>query len=455
MISKISGWSWWWKDGSNGEGEVVVSVLVAVLVVASWYIIRRSRRNGMLPPGPRSFLKLQLDATFANRDPPIAASVLSYGAIDIVWNSNNPEWRMLRKISIHELFSNKNLDSCYDHCRQEVRKIVRDLYYKIDAPINICEQVFLTALIVIMGMLWGGKLEGEERTSVGAEFRQLFDEMVELMERPNVSDLFPVLRWFDIQGIERRAKTLSGGMEWILNSVIDQHMKMDKANQVHKESKNFIKFLLELMEQQDAKTQMTMPHLKALFIDIVGAGTDTTSTTVEWAMTEMMQHPQVMRKVQEELDEVVGMNNMVEESHLLKLHYVDAVVKETLRLHPPAPPVDSALSQFILHSWDPEAWDNPLDFRPERFLSDFKKYDYRGNDYNYLPFCSGRRICVGLTLGETMVKFVLACLLHSFDWRLPEGTSLDFTEKFGIVLKKWTPLVAIPNPRLLNLELYN
>lgn len=190
-------------------------------------------------------------------------------------------------------------------------------------------------------------------------------------------------------------------------------------------------------------------------------------------MAEMMQHPEVMRKAEEELEQVVGMNNMVEESHLSKLPYLDAVVKETLRLHPPVPllvphcPSESCMvggytvpkgTVVFFNVWamqrDPEAWESPLEFIPERFLNNTDKYDYRGSNFSYLPFGSGRRMCAGIPLAERMVIYVLASLVHSFEWRLPEEVKLDLSEKFGFILKKRVPLVLIPVPRLSNVKLY-
>lgn len=150
-------------------------------------------------------------------------------------------------------------------------------------------------------------------------------------------------------------------------------------------------------------------------------GTDTTATMVEWVMAELMKHPDDMKKVQEELKEVVGMSNLVEESHLPKLHYLDAVIKETSRLHPALPllvprcPSESTTiggyyipkgSRIFINVWaiqrDPSVWDNPLEFRPKRFLNDdyssCSNFDYKGNKFEYLPFGSGRRICAGLPL---------------------------------------------------------
>ncbi|KAH0973870.1 hypothetical protein GBA52_015769 [Prunus armeniaca] len=204
-------------------------------------------------------------------------------------------------------------------------------------------------------------------------------------------------------------------------------------------------------------------------------GTDTTATMVEWVMAELIQHPDDLKKVQEELKEVVGLKNMVEESHIPKLHYLDAVIKETFRLHPALPllaprcPSQSTTiggyyipkgSVIFTNIWaihrDPNLWDNPLEFRPKRFLNDppSNNFDYKGNKLEYLPFGSGRRMCAGLPLAEKMMIYVLASFLHSFEWRLPTDAKLDLQDKFGIVTKKMTPLIVIPTPRLSKLELY-
>ena len=198
-------------------------------------------------------------------------------------------------------------------------------------------------------------------------------------------------------------------------------------------------------------------------------GTDTTSTMVEWTMAELIQHPEIMEKVKKELADVVGQNNTVEEVHLPNLTYLHAVIKETFRLHPALPPCPGLSntiggytipkgSRVFLNIWsiqrDPHIWDNPSEFQPERFLNDPDKFDYYGNDFRYMPFGSGRRKCPGLSLGEKMLYFILASLLHCFEWKLPQGTEHDLAGKFGIVMKKKKPLLLIPTPRLPNLELY-
>lgn len=195
-------------------------------------------------------------------------------------------------------------------------------------------------------------------------------------------------------------------------------------------------------------------------------GTDTTATSAEWVMTEVLHNREVMQKVQKELEDVVGLNNIVEEYHLPKLKYLDAVVKEAARLHPALPlllprrpsepckvagytiPKDS---KIFINVWaiqrDPQLWENALEFKPERFLNEPGKWDFSGNNFQYLPFGSGRRICAGLPLAEKMLLYILASLLHSFDWQPTETKEADFSEKFGVVMRKSKPLLAIPTNR--------
>ncbi|CAL5432792.1 unnamed protein product [Camellia sinensis] len=185
-----------------------------------------------------------------------------------------------------------------------------------------------------------------------------------------------------------------------------------------------------------------------------------------------MNKPEVMKKAQEELETVVGKDSIVEESHINKLPYLQAILKEVLRLHPVLPlmvphcPSQTCIiggytipkgARVFNNVWathrDPSIWENQLKFHPERFLD--RKWGYRGAYFNYFPFGSGRRMCAGIAMAERMFLFSLASILHSFDWKLPDGEKLDLSEKFGIVLEKRVTLMAIPTPRLSNLTLYN
>ena len=181
-------------------------------------------------------------------------------------------------------------------------------------------------------------------------------------------------------------------------------------------------------------------------------------------MAELLNNPKAMAKARSELDEVLGKGMIVEESDISKLPYLQAVVKETFRLHPPVPflvprktEMESEIlgyevpknAQVLVNVWaigrDPMLWTNPNSFVPERFLE--CEIDVKGRDFQLIPFGAGRRICPGLLLGHRMVHLMLASLLHSFDWKLEDGMKpedMDMTEKFGFTLRKAQPLQAVP-----------
>ncbi|BFG31490.1 hypothetical protein CerSpe_177640 [Prunus speciosa] len=424
------------------------------------------------PSSAREVLK-DRDVTFANRDVPVAARIAFYGGVDVVWTPHGPEWRMLRKVAMLKMLGGAALDSVQSIRQKHVRKTVGYLYGRAGYPVNLGEQIFLTLLNVISNMIWGGGVvaeDGEERARIGAEFRKVVSEITGLIGRPNVSDFFPGLGRFDLQGIKKQMEGLVRRLDGIFEQMIDQRLRMEEEGA--KESQDFLTFLLKLKEEGgDSKTPLTMTHLKALLMDMMLGGTDTSSNTAEFAFAETMNKPAVMGKAKQELDDVVGKDSIVQETHISKLPYLQAVVKETLRLHPILPlliphcPSETCTvggytipkgSRVLVNAWaihrDPSNWEDPLDFDPDRFLHG--KWDYSGSDFKYLPFGSGRRICAGTAMAERIVVYTLATLLHSFDWKLPQGEELDLSEKFGIVMKKKIPLVLIPTPRLSDPALY-
>jgi len=199
------------------------------------------------------------------------------------------------------------------------------------------------------------------------------------------------------------------------------------------------------------------------------AAMDTTASTVEWILTELLRHPQVMKKLQNELQEVVGLERMVKESDLEKLKYLDMVVKEGLRLHAVAPLApheameDCVVNSFHIHKGsriminfyaihrDPNIWPEPEKFLPERFVG--SSIDIRGHDFQLLPFGSGRRSCPAMQLAIVLVQLIEAQLVHCFDWELPNGMQpcdLDVAENFRLATSRANPLMAIPTYRLNN-----
>ncbi|EXC17882.1 Flavonoid 3'-monooxygenase [Morus notabilis] len=442
------------------------------------YKLHLGNKLGIVITSPalaREVLK-ENDVVFANRDVPVAGRVGTQGGHDVVWTPYGPEWRMLRKVCVLKMLSNTTLDSVYGLRRREVRETVGYFYSRVGSEVNVGEQMFLTILNVITSMLWGGTLDGaQERESLGTEFRQAVSEMTDLLGKPNLSDFYPGLARFDLQGVRRQMIGLTQRFNGIFDKMIGQRslkMKKEREDGGESKSKDFLQFLLELKDEENSNTPFTMVHVKALLMDMVIGGSDTSSNAIEFSMAEIMNQPEIMNKAQQELETVVGKDNIVEESHIHKLPYLQAVMKETLRLHPVLPmlvphcPSETCTvggytvpkgSRVFINVWatqrDPSIWENPLKFDPERFYNN-TKWDFSGSDFEYFPFGSGRRICAGIAMAERMVLYSLATFLHSFDWKLPRGEKMDLSEKFGIVLKKKIPLVAIPTPRLSDPTLY-
>ncbi|KAK9068012.1 hypothetical protein SSX86_012123 [Deinandra increscens subsp. villosa] len=521
-VTMINYWSWWWQ-ADNERDELArtiltVSVLILVLLWYKWTLSFTRKGRNRLPPGPyglpvlgylpflshnlhEKFTEIaqtygpifsmrlgsklhvvvssmdlvkvvarDLDQTFANRSPPLTALSITYGGFDIAWSNNNTHWRNMRKLLVSQVLSNANLDACQGFRTHEVRKTVSSVYARRGIAVDINEIAFDTELNVVTNMLWGSS----DSSDYFDGFREVEFKIIELLGAPNISDFIPMLSWFDLQGRLKDMLKQREHLDRILDNIIEERIKTNSRKlegAVEKDGKkDFLQIMLELMEQKDASTSFGVVQIKALLFDILTASTDTTSTMVEWVMTEILHNPNVKTKIQEELTDVIGMD-IVQESHLPRLKYLDAVVKETFRMHPPLPlliqrsPDESCMvggyeipkgTIVYLNVWaiqrDPRNWSDPLEFRPERFLSG--KWDYNGNNLKFLPFGSGRRICPGVPLGEKMLMYILASLLHSFDWILPKDEELELSDEFGFVTKKRKPLVAIPLQRLSDATLY-
>ena len=267
-------------------------------------------------------------------------------------------------------------------------------------------------------------------------------------------------------------KKVSRALDVVFENIIEEHEQIPNGQQDRQ--RDFIDVLLSLMNQpmnpHDEQVYIIdRTNIKAIIVDMITGTYDTSTTGIEWTFSELLRHPRVMKHVQEELERVIGMNRMVEETDLANLTYLDMVVKESFRLHPIAPlltPRESMedieingyyipkKSRLMINFWaigrDPNVWsDNVEEFYPERFLN--SNIDLRGRDFQLLPFGSGRRGCPGIQLGVINVKYVLAQLLHCFDWVLPSGmfsNDLDMSEKFGQAVSRVKDLLAMPTYRL-------
>jgi cytochrome P450 len=419
-------------------------------------------------PSLASSVLREHDNIFANHDITIAAAISAYDCNNVPCSPNGPKWRMLRRVLVHEVLSPSSLDAVYNLRQEENRSTVCRIHAKSGTPVNLREELFLAVSNVIINTIWGGTLDGDkDRESVCKDFQVLVDEMNEMLFQFNISDFFPALARFDLQGVKKKMEALRGAFEDIFNRVIE------KRSSCGERPKDFLETLLRMERTGgDSKTPFTMTHVKALLIDIIQGGTDTTSSTLEWTMAEVLNKPDILHKIQTELDQVVGKDRLVEESDLPQLQFLSLVIKEALRLHPPQPVIPHHSSSpcfiddyfipegaaVIVNVWaiqrDPSLWTDPLEFKPERFLQEDCKRDFTGKNFDYFPFSSGRRMCAGMAMAEKMTGYILAAFLHSFDWKLVDDMEVDFSEKFGIVMKRVVPLIAIPTPRLSKDDLY-
>ncbi|XXG88902.1 hypothetical protein AAC387_Pa12g1039 [Persea americana] len=209
---------------------------------------------------------------------------------------------------------------------------------------------------------------------------------------------------------------------------------------------------------------MDSDSVRAIIVDMFNAGTETTATTIEWAMAELIKNPEVMKKAQEEVRRLMGRKGKVEENHLYQMHYLKCVIKETLRLHPVAPlltPKESNAAvmlqgyfippktRVIVNAWaigrDPKSWERPEEFLPERFSN--SPVDFKGQDFQFIPFGAGRRACPGISFAIPTMELALASLLYFFDWKMPNGMKqedLDMSEAGGVIVCLRSPLLLIP-----------
>jgi cytochrome P450 len=194
------------------------------------------------------------------------------------------------------------------------------------------------------------------------------------------------------------------------------------------------------------------------------AGTDTITSTIEWTMTELLRNPKVMSKAKEELSQIIGKGKLVKESDITKLPYLQAIVKETFRLHPAVPfllprKAENDLeingykvpknAQVFVNVWaigrDSNIWNNPNEFLPERFLG--SEIDFKGRNFELTPFGGGRRLCPGLPLAIRILFLMLGLFINCFDWKLDGGIKaedMNMDDKFGLTLEKAQALLAVP-----------
>ncbi|CAI9106162.1 OLC1v1005238C1 [Oldenlandia corymbosa var. corymbosa] len=410
------------------------------------------------------------DVAFANRPEFLSAKIILYNCSDLAFAPYGDYWRQMRKICILELLSGKNVRSFGPIRQHEVSQLVSSVREAANAgskrAINLTQLLSSYSSSVVCRAAFGRSF-GRHRDTL----LMLVKEALVLSSGFDVCDVFPSWKILHYLSSKPKMLQLRNKIDGILDTIIQEHVEhrartLTGFGEFGQE--DLIDVLLRIKDNGDLQFPITNTHIKAIIIDMFIAGTESSSITVEWAMTEMFRKPHVLVKAQSEVRKALATmgKTTMEEADTHKLSYLKLVIKETLRLHPSPslilrenmeeceigghtiPPK----SRVIINVWgiarDPRYWDDPESFIPERFED--SSVDFAGNHYEFLPFGSGRRSCPGTSFGLANIEVPLANLLCYFDWKLPaddaNGTRcLDMSETHGLTTPKKHNLLLVPS----------
>ncbi|CAI0439160.1 unnamed protein product [Linum tenue] len=405
------------------------------------------------------------DLAFASRPYILGPDTLYYGCKEIGFAPYGEHWRQLRKICTLELFSAKRVQS-FRHIREEeVSNLVASLTRSADAgePVNLTQMLFKLSSTVTSRAAFG------EVQELNDAFQIVVNNISDAFAGFKISDLYPSFKLLPtLTGYRAKLYKLRKATDSVLEEIIGEHRSRRREGRKDDgEKEDLVDVLLNLQGKEDLGIPITMEVIKAVTLEIFLAGIESSSTVLEWTMSELVKNPRVLQKAQEEVRKMLGDGRkIVDEASLHQLAYSDMVISEVLRLHPPIPllvPRESREkvelngydvpinTKVIVNAWaisrDPRHWVEPEKFYPERFLD--CSTDYKGNDFQFIPFGAGRRICPGISFGMAVVKLTLANLLYHFHWELPSETKqegINMTESFGTSLRRKNALRLIVIP---------
>lgn len=409
------------------------------------------------------------DLVWSNRPKSIMTDGLFYGSKDMAFSPYGEYWRQIRSVMVLHLLSNKRVQSYRDIREEETSNMIKKIRQECDssnsAVIDLRDVLSCMTNNIISRLAIGRTYnEGE----IGIAVKALLEETLMLAGTFNIGDYIPWLKWLNkIDGLDTRVKKVAKDLDEFLEREIEEHIiRNNKAEYTAGEAKDFVDVLLEIQNGKETGFPLQRDSLKALLLDAFVAGTDSTCTVLEWTMTELLRHPRVMKKLEDEVRQLAQGNTEITEDNLEKMHYLKAVIKETLRLHSPVPlllPRElledvklldyhiTAKTQVLINAWaigrDPLSWEDPEDYQPERFLN--SEIDFKGLNFELIPFGAGRRGCPGITFAIMVNELALANLVYKFNFALPKGIKeedLDMTECHGLAVRRKSPLLVVAAP---------
>ncbi|XP_024984123.1 premnaspirodiene oxygenase-like [Cynara cardunculus var. scolymus] len=399
------------------------------------------------------------DVALADRPKTFGSELVLYGTTDVALSPYGDYWRQMKRICSLELLSAKRVQSYAMIREHELDGFMEFLRLSSGKPINIHKTITKLINNVVCIASFGKNCKQQHA------LLEFLDEFARVNSGFYLADLFPDFKFlYVVSGLRSKMMKLHKTIDKIFDDILEEHTGKRRDGEAGEE--DLLEVLLKIKEEGGLEFPITNNNIKAIFVDIFGGGTDTSSITIEWAMTEMIRHPSVMEKVQHEVREAFQGKRKIRELDIQSLSYLHCVIKETLRLHPPIPMLLPRVCReqckiggydipikmkVMINAWacstDPEFWEDPDSFRPERFET--TSVDFKGTHYQYIPFGSGRRMCPGITFGLASIELFLAQMLYNFDWKLADGSNpldIDMMEGEGVFAAKKVHLHLIPTP---------
>nr|XP_043608258.1 cytochrome P450 CYP82D47-like [Erigeron canadensis] len=418
------------------------------------------------------------DRVFASRPKAMASELIGYNYASFGIAPYGPYWREIRKITVVELLSHQSLKMIAHIQVSEVKSSISDMYRnckrnerssEMMTKVDMKEWFGNLMLNIVVRMIFGIRASHGDQNE--DQYKKAIRLIFVLFGAFVPSDAIPELRWLDIGGYEKTMKKTAIEMDAMIDGWLEEHKKMLSNKQQVKEStdRGFMAMLLSRFEEQEKDLYgfSTDVIVKSTCMALLLAGTDTTSATLTWTLSLLVKNPLVLQKSQKELEKYVGKDRFVEESDLKNLVYLQAIIKETMRLYPAIPlslphvSTDDCIvggytvpkgTRLLVNIWkiqhDPEVWTDPFEFQPERFLTSNKEIDVKGKHFELIPFSSGRRICPGITFSLEAMQLILANIIHGFEFQNPSNDKIDLTESLGLSNVKASSLELFVSPRL-------